>query len=89
VLARLTRVAVAVVLLAAWQAALEHPIEHLSHEHSAQCDVLDALTACATCAPTLTAAAHPGFHEIFHPTGAPRLADAPPFFAQGPPSASV
>jgi hypothetical protein len=87
--ARLARVAFLVVLLAGWQAALNHPIEHLSHEHSAQCDVLDALTACAAVTPTLTAAAHPGFHEIFHPTGAPRLADAPPFFAQGPPPASV
>jgi len=63
VLSRLARVALVVVLLPAWQAALQHPIEHvdelgeLIHVHSGHsdggseagplCDLLASLTACA------------------------------------------
>jgi hypothetical protein len=62
-LARLARVFLAVALFAAWQAALQHPIEHVDelgelvhfHDGDAQggseggalCDLLASLTACA------------------------------------------
>lgn len=102
-LSRLARGFLAVILLAAWQAALQHPIEHvdklgeLIHVHDGRshpgsdsqplCDLLDSLTACAPDAPFLAGGA-----EAFAPVSpttpgrAPRTADAPPFFSQGPPA---
>jgi hypothetical protein len=68
-----------VALLAGWQAALQHPIEHVdelgrlvhvhdghSHEGSDSqplCDLLDSLTACAPDAPLLSFSA-PAFAEL-------------------------
>jgi hypothetical protein len=99
-LARLARVFLAVALLAAWQAALQHPIEHVdelgklvhlhdapSHQGSPLCDLLDSLTACAPHAPLLSVAAEAFAHLASSTThGAPRVAEAPPFFSQGPPA---
>ena len=103
-LARLARVLLALALLAGWQAALQHPIEHVDelgefvHLHSGHshgdgseagqlCDTLAALTACAP-----EAAQPPVASEQFEYSlppqhqGAPRIAEAPPFFSQGPPA---
>jgi hypothetical protein len=99
-LARLARVFFAIVLLAAWQAALQHPIEHVdqhgklvhlpdapSHAGSPLCGLLDSLTACPPHAPILLAAAEAFAHLApFTVSGAPRVAEAPPFFSQGPPA---
>jgi hypothetical protein len=84
--ARLARVLLLVVLLAGWQAALEHPIQHGSHEASLLCDVLDALGACAPASQGALAAHRPEHDSPELPVVAPRLADAPPFHAQGPPA---
>lgn len=96
------RVLLFVALLASWQAALQHPIEHVDafggfvHQHDGDsqdpnsgplCDALAALTACAPHAifPAL-AAEHPR-HPFQSPEArAPRVAQAPPFLSQGPPS---
>ena len=86
-LTRLARVVFAVVLLAAWQAALEHPIEHANHEDSAFCDTLDALTACAPGSQPVLVAQIPDYAAPITIVCAPRLADALPFLSQGPPSA--
>ena len=91
-LARLARVALVVALLAGWQAALAHSIEHGSeaHEESSLCDSLDALTACAPDAVRLPFA--PEQLAYFCPPqhrGVPRIAEAPPFLSQGPPIAPV
>jgi len=106
-LLRLARLALAAVLLAAWQAALQHPIEHvdglgeLVHVHSSHahddghsdepdtgslCDLLAALTACAT--PTHVALGHfrSDYEPPSYPSAAPRVAEAPPFLSQGPPA---
>jgi hypothetical protein len=102
-LARLARVFLAVALLAAWQAALQHPIEHVdelgrlvhidgvpSHEGSGSqplCDLLDSLTACAPDSPVLGVGAQRFAHLPPLTThDAPRAAEAPPFFSQGPPA---
>jgi hypothetical protein len=102
VLARLARVFLVVALLAGWQAALQHPIEHVDelgefvHLHSGHshdgsgaeplCDALAALTACATDAQVFLENEYSGYQVPSHPVGAPRLAEAPPFFSQGPPA---
>ena len=102
-LPRLARVLLIVALLAGWQAALQHPIEHVdelgefvhapghSHEggsdHGQLCDTLAALTACAPGAVQPLVASEqlelslPPQHQ-----GARRVAEAPPFLAQGPPA---
>jgi hypothetical protein len=86
-------------LFAAWQAAVQHPVEHvtslgefvhLQGEPSDRggeqlCDLLAALTACA--APT---ALSPHPMRLEHdapafPSRTPRAAEVPPFLAQGPP----
>ena len=102
-LARLARVLLVVALLAGWQAAFQHPIEHVdelgefihlysghSHEQGSEagllCDALAALTACAPDAPVFAGTALPDYPPRFHPIAAPRLAEAPPFLAQGPPA---
>lgn len=98
-IAILTRGFLIAALLAGWQAALVHPLEHhgkrgeLVHLGQDQqrspgslCDALDDLTACAPAAPAVVAAA-PAVHAVFLPHhAAPRAADAPPFLSQGPPS---
>ena len=100
-LPRLARVFLAIALLAAWQAALQHPIEHvdelgeLVHLHDghspvdagAFCDLLDSLTACAP-DPVAWAVAAQQFDNppSSFTYGAPRVADAPPFLSQGPPA---
>lgn len=88
-------------LLAGWQAALQHPIEHVdglgtfvhlddgrSHEGSAPlCEILDALTACTPDAtPLLLAAEQPPHQFQSRAEVAPRVAEAPPFLSQGPPA---
>jgi len=93
----LARVVLAAALLAGWQAALLHPLQHAdgaglvhlggkSPEKSPLCDVLSALTACA---PQATFAFDPpaADHHAFRVSVArPRAAEAPPFLAQGPPA---
>ena len=96
-LARLARVFLVVALLAGWQAALLHPLQHseaggLVHlgskpsDKSATCDALAALTACAVHAPLAfeAPALDQGAFRFF--ASRPRAAEAPPFLAQGPPA---
>ena len=99
-LARLARVFLALALLAAWQAALQHPIEHVdqlgklvhlhdapSHAGSPLCDLLDSITACAPDVAPILAHSEP-VEPLFLSVhaSAPRVAEAPPFFSQGPPA---
>jgi hypothetical protein len=89
VLARLARVFLAVLLLAAWHASLDHSVEHASgmHEESTLCGVLDGLTACAAKL-QVSHGKHLAVSELFIVRSAvPRPADAPPFLSQGPPAA--
>jgi hypothetical protein len=104
VLARLARVFLAVALLAAWQAALLHPLEHSngdgsfvhladSHSHDGDsdgpenlCDALAALTACAPDAQFSFEPPAPGRQNLPSFVSRQRLAEAPPFLAQGPPA---
>jgi hypothetical protein len=98
--ARLARIVLAVALLAAWQAALQHPVEHVdelgrlvhlygghSDEGAPLCDELAALTACAASAPVLLGAQISEFEAPWRARRAPRAAEAPPFLSQGPPAA--
>lgn len=97
--ARLTRLVLVVALLAGWQAALQHPIEHVDElgalvhvpggesAHDVQCDLLAALTACA---PEHHAARPPvpvQSESALYSEGAARRAQPPPFLSQGPPAA--
>jgi len=99
-LARLARVLLVVALLAGWQAALVHPLQHFAHgggfvhldgdpkkqpEKSVLCDVIAALAACAAPDPL-------AFHVFSSSLSAPLMpqelwhaAEPPPFLAQGPP----
>jgi hypothetical protein len=102
VLARLARVLLVVALLAGWQAALQHPIEHVDglgefvHLHSGHsddgsplCDTLAALTACVPDALVLSESYFPpNFATLSQSHDAPRLAQAPPFLSQGPPASA-
>jgi hypothetical protein len=92
VLVRLARLVLVVALLAGWQAAVAHSIEHGSeaHEESSLCDALDALTACAPDVANVLVGYERSCHSLpsYH-EGAPRVAEAPPFLSQGPPIASV
>jgi hypothetical protein len=104
---RLAHVLLALALLAAWQAALLHPLEHVDSQgalvHVAErhsqggsdpspepssklCDALAALTACAPDAPSTLGEASAVHETPVQVAGAPRAAQAPPFFAQGPPA---
>ena len=100
---RLARVALAALLLAAWQAALQHPIEHVDalgelvhlpggHSHKNQsgagslCDLLATLTACAAPTQTVFGSFQSDYDPPSYPSSAPRVAEAPPFFSQGPPA---
>jgi hypothetical protein len=95
--ARLARVLLVISLLAGWQAALQHPIEHVDElgalvhvpgghgEGSVRCDVLAALTVCA---PDKLAFANDDSADHVVPSyflDAPRVAQALPFLSQGPP----
>lgn len=98
------RLLLAAVLLAGWQAALQHPIEHVDelgefvHLHSGHshdgsdaeplCDALAALTACASEGLVFSAAHSPEHQAPSHSPDAPRLAQAPPFLSQGPPASA-
>ena len=100
-LARLARVLLVVALLAGWQAALVHPLQHLD-EHgslvhldgkgskpSAKSELCDALAALTACAPEAKLAfAAPSAGEQGRPSTATewRAAIAPPFFSHGPPT---
>jgi hypothetical protein len=84
--ARLARVLLVVVLLAGWQAALEHAIGHANHEQSTLCDALEALTACAAKPQSILAQPRSDDEAPSHPVDAPRVAEAPPFLSQGPPA---
>jgi hypothetical protein len=90
--ARLARLFLVIALLAGWQAALAHSIEHGSeaHEESSLCDALDALTACApeTALPSVAFSPPADSARAYQPR-APRIAEAPPFLSQGPPIARV
>jgi hypothetical protein len=103
VLFRLARVALAAVLLAAWQAGLQHPIEHVDelgefvhvhggHSHEGEpdagslCDLLAALTACASPAQAVFGHVQSDHESPSYPPSAPRVAEAPPFLSQGPPA---
>lgn len=99
-LARLARVFLAAALLAAWQSALQHPVEHvdelgdfvhLAGGHSDEggeplCDLLAALTACAAQGPLFLGATASQYDAPALARRTPRAADAPPFLAQGPPA---
>lgn len=98
-LRRFARALLAFALIAGWQAALLHPIQHVDKfgalvhagERSGSttellCDKLAALTACVPEAPALYAAAPPHLPLIEVLQDAPRIAQAPPFLSQGPPS---
>ena len=96
-LARLARVFLVVALLAGWQAALLHPLQHSdagglvhlggkSSDNSAACDALAALAACAPQAKLAFDLPVPGRESPVSPTTEWRLAQPPPFLAQGPPS---
>jgi hypothetical protein len=79
VLARLVRVFLAVTLLAAWQSALEHPIEHIgghAHEPSSLCDTLAALTACAANADVPVGHFSSAYESPSHPPSVARAAEA-------------
>jgi hypothetical protein len=91
-----------IALLAGWQAALQHPLEHVDslgqfvhlHDGDSQdpesaplCDALAALTACAPDAMPALLASAPASHSLPKVhADAPRAAEAPPFLSQGPPA---
>lgn len=74
-LARIARVLLALALIAAWQSALQHPVEHVDelgefvHLHGGHsdkggeplCDLLAALTTCAAQTPVFLARIAPGY----------------------------
>jgi len=92
---RLARFALAVALLAAWQAALQHPIEHVDelgefvHVHSGHSDddgsdagsLCDLLAALSACAAP-THALHEPFQSDYEPPSYPSSA---PRVAEAPP----
>lgn len=97
----LARLLLAAVLVGAWQAALEHPIEHVDElgelvhlndgeknaDAGSLCDLLASLTACAPGAAVWPVAAERFVHlPPLTTRGAPRVAEAPPFLSQGPPA---
>lgn len=96
----LARVLLVAALLAGWQAALVHPLQHaddsgLVHlggkrsDKSAACDALAALAACAPQPSFALELPLPGLEGPvwFHIER--RIAQPPPFFAQGPPTAPL
>ena len=96
-IARLARVFLVVALLAGWQAALLHPLQHAdgaglvhlggkSSDKNVTCDVLGALAACTPQAQLSFDLPMPGRESPVSPTTEWRFAQPPPFLAQGPPS---
>jgi hypothetical protein len=97
VIARLARLLLVAALLAGWQAALLHPLQHAdgaglvhlggkpSHK-SAACDALAALTACAPQAHLEFDLPVPARQSPVSSSTEWRLAEPPPFLAQAPPS---
>jgi len=97
----LARFLLIVALLAGWQSALVHPVAHvdergalvhLGHadgEHGSAsgelCDVLSALTACASVALAVFDYEDSQGHISSAPRFEPRRAQAPPFLSQAPP----
>jgi hypothetical protein len=92
----IARLLLAAALLAGWQAALVHPLQHAdgaglvhlggkSSEKTAACDALAALTACAAQSPFAFEAPAADRHSFRFSESRPRAAEAPPFLAQGPP----
>jgi hypothetical protein len=92
------RLFLVVALLAGWQAALQHPIEHVDErgalvhvpgdEHDPLCDLLAALTACV---PERAAAFPPVASQYPHPAcpeAVARAVEPPPFLSRGPPRAA-
>ncbi|HEY5636418.1 MAG TPA: hypothetical protein VIS77_05905 [Burkholderiales bacterium] len=100
VLARLARVALATVLLAAWQVSLQHPIEHRDasggfahggapNDHSLACDLLAALGACAPSSPAAAPlAASVDTPARFAPTLNPKPSPRAAYRALAPPARS-
>ena len=96
------RIFLILALLAGWQAALQHPIEHVDalggfvHQNDGGsqdpnsgplCDALAALTACAPPVAFAAVAVEPPAHRLPSlEARAPRVAEAPPFLSQGPPA---
>lgn len=95
------RLLLAAALLAGWQAALQHPLQHfdskggfvhLGDGHSGKsdgsklCDALAALTACAAYSPALFEPPAADQHAFRFSELRPRAAEPPPFLAQGPPA---
>ena len=97
-IARLARVALALALIFASQTALLHPLQHVDQvgglihvpgkdkASGPLCDALAALSACVADAPQrFVVAGYPTSILAVH-LRVPRLAEAPPFYSQGPPA---
>jgi hypothetical protein len=100
--AALARILLALVLLAGWQAALVHPLEHVDeHGHLVHagdghgdksdpaaklCDALSALTACAASDAAVAVVAFSQENGFTVVARVLRKADPPPFLSQGPPA---
>jgi hypothetical protein len=98
----LARLLLVLALLAGWQAALVHPIEHIDAEgalvHAGQnddspaeraenlCDAFAALTACATQAAIVFEVEKSEAKHSSFAAERLRRADPPPFLSQGPPA---
>ena len=95
VIARLALVAAFVLV---GQAALLHPLTHVDQQGSLihvpgkdktpgkLCDALAALTACVPDAPANFLVSDSFVNPLALPHRTPRLAEAPPFLSQGPPT---
>jgi hypothetical protein len=97
----IARLLLVFVLLAGWQAALVHPIQHVDScgalvhlgdrdgDHGSAkgelCDILSALAACATPAFAFFRVETPHTVVPVEPRFTRRQAQAPPFLSQGPP----
>jgi hypothetical protein len=91
---------VVLALLAGWQAALVHPLEHVdtlggfvhlgdgepNPDKSLLCDALSALTACAAVAGLAFTAIAPAEPRLVPLRLEARQAEPPPFFSQAPPT---
>jgi hypothetical protein len=94
---RLAHLLLALALLAGWQAALLHPLEHLDehgelvhldHSHDEvqlDCYLVDALAACAPSTCRTASALRSAGGAALPVDSAPRRAEPVPFLAQGPP----
>jgi hypothetical protein len=96
----LARLLIAIALLAAWQAALVHPLKHVDTlggyvhlggadphpDKSELCDALAALTACAAQGALGVPAIAPRGATAPSTRYAARQAEPPPFLSQAPPA---